>query len=214
MKITEKAKITLKRGLNKIFRVTNVEKLEAQREAMLELYNKSKDQLNELKASKKQKKEQLERKKTQLNKLNETNTRLLEEGKEEKLKQGFEFKKQVEHEIDVLNNSIKSYGSLIANLTSQLKSYKSKTDKIKNNIDELKAKAEFSKNVDKFKNTMRNLDCSNINDISDEIDKNYYKSELDLNDITESDKDVDSFVKDDDVDFEKYKESLKRKNKR
>ncbi len=212
MKIIEKLKIILNRILNKIFKVTNVEKLEAQRDAMQEMYDNSKEQLNELQASKKLKKEELDKKKKQLTKLETMNKELLEKGNDKKLKEGFEFKKQLDYEIELLENTIKSYTSLTTNLKQQLTTYKSKIDRIHNNIDALKAKAEFSESVDKFKETMKNLDCRDINDISNEIDKNYYKSEFDLNDLVKCDKKVEDFVNDDDSDFENYKKSLKKKS--
>ena len=214
MKIIEKVKITLKRILNSIFKVTNVEKLIAQKEAMERLYDESEDQLLELKGSLEVKQNELKNKKNKLERLNATNANLLKNGKEDKLKEGYSHKKQLEHEISLLTESVKSYKTLITNLTQQLSSYKIKIDKLRNNIDELKAKAEFSQSVNKFKTTMRNLDCENINDISNEIDKDYYKSEYALENIVKSDVDVDSFIAEDDADFEKYKKSLEKKSKK
>lgn len=214
MKIIEKVKITLKRILNSIFKVTNVEKLIAQKEAMERLYDESEDQLLELKGSLEVKQNELKNKKNKLDRLNVTNANLLKSGKEDRLKEGYNHKKQLEHEISLLTDSVKSYKTLIQNLTHQLSSYKVKIDKLRNNIDELKAKAEFSQSVDKFKTTMRNLDCENINDISNEIDKDYYKSEYALENIVKSDADVDSFIAEDDADFEKYKKSLEKKSKK
>lgn len=78
------------------------------------------------------------------------------------------------------------------------------TIKLKDKIDEIRMKEEFSKNMDKFSNTTSTIGDINIDEIMKEVQVDFNSSTMKLKDLKNTS--IDDVIKDDG--FEEYKNSL------
>lgn len=85
---------------------------------------------------------------------------------------------------------------LITQVESKVAIYETKIDSLFKNINILKSKAEFTENVNDFKNVIKKLGCKDIGDIKDQIDADFYTSEFELNEISKDEINVEQFTKD------------------
>lgn len=210
MNIFEKIKITTNRVLNNVFKVSNIETLNYQKEKMENILNKAIENLNNIKGKNKQKESLLARNKTNLkalvlisrdwNDVLKEKTSLKEEKDEatQELKKCYEFYEQTEKDNQLLKKQIEVNEKIIADIENKIELYRSKIIAIEKNIDVLEAKAEYAENIKNFKKISKTLKCDgDLKDISQKIDADYYAAEFDLQDLEKEEKesqDIQDFI--------------------
>ena len=214
MKKVDKIKVIYNKIFNKIFKVSSIEELEEQRNKMQKTLNQVQDEKNRLKGLLNVKRENLLDDKRKLKLIEEKIENYVNKNNTNKAQSGYELKIQLEKEIDRLVRDINAYSLIIKNTDKQIKIYETKINKIMNNIDELKAKEEFTNNAKKFRENMSSLECKDIKDITDEINRDYYAENYALEDIEKQDDEtIDNYIQDDENNFKKYVEKIQKKNK-
>lgn len=202
MKKLERIKIVWNRMFNKVFNVKNIEKLEAQKSEMEKVLQESKEELSKQKGKKKVIDDKIQEHKNDLEKLKETCKSIKEDEmmnkdiKNQKLKEGFDLYKKCEDELKVKEQQSELMDKLITQVEGKVAIYETKIDSLFKNINILKSKAEFTENVNDFKNVIKKLGCKDIGDIKDQIDADFYTSEFELNEISKDEINVEQFTKD------------------
>lgn len=211
MKKENQIKIVFNRIFNKIFKVSNIEMLVLQKEKMEKTLETVNEEKNRIKGLLKVKQQELAENEINLQKIEKKISTYVNKEQLDKAKQGYEYKIQTEKEINRLKRDLSAYNQIINNTEKQIKIYEAKISKISNNIDELKAKEEFTKNAQKFRKNMSSLECKDIKDITQEINKEYYAENFALEDIEKQDeKTIDTFIQQDENDFLEYVERIKK----
>ena len=211
MKKIKVLQIIFDRIFNKLFKVTSVEKLLKQREDMKNTLHGVEETRNNLHGSIVAKRIELSTAKNQLKEVENKIAEYVKKDNEKKAEEGYAYKIQLEKEIKRLQLSIESNEKILKQTEKQIAIYEKKITQISNNIDELKAKEEFTKNANEFKNNMRALDCEDIKDITDEINKDYYAQSFALDKMADDEKTIDEYIDQDKDGFKKYVDKIRKK---
>ena len=202
MKKLERVKIVWNRMFNKVFNVKNIEKLEAQKDEMERILIDSKGELSRQKGKKQVIDDKIEEYKKDLEKLKETCKSIKEDEimnkdiKNQKLKEGFDLYKKCEDELKIKEQQSELMNKLITQVENKINVYEAKINSLFKNISILRSKAEFTENVNDFKNVIKKLGCKDVGDIKDQIDAEFYSSEFELDDISKDETSVEQFTKD------------------
>lgn len=211
MKKIKVLQIIFDRIFNKLFKITSVEKLLKQREDMKNTLHGVEETRNSLHGSITAKRIELSTAKNQLKEVENKIAEYVKKDNEKKAEEGYTYKIQLEKEIKRLQLSIESNEKILKQTEKQIAIYEKKITQISNNIDELKAKEEFTKNANEFKNNMRALDCEDIKDITDEINKDYYAQSFALDKMADDEKTIDEYIDQDKDGFKKYVDKIRKK---
>ena len=211
MKKLKVLQIIFDRIFNKLFKVTSVEKLLKQREDMKNTLHNVEETRNGLHGSIQTKKIELTKTKSQLKEVELKIAEYIKKDNDKKAEEGYTYKIQLEKEIKRLQISIDANEKILKQTEKQIAIYEKKITQISNNIDELKAKEEFTRNANEFKNNMRALDCEDIKDITDEINKDYYAQSFALDKIADDEKTIDEYIDQDKEGFKKYVDKIRKK---
>lgn len=172
-----------KRIIEKVFKVDNVEKLEAQEEKMTEVLNSSKEQLNQLKAEMDVSQREIDTKKNE----NEQLIRLCKNKKDtisdEEMRNIYRLYERQNSEIKNKETALLLTKKLLEQCQAQVETYNDRIGEISKNISVLRVKNDYTENVKKFKNVAKDLKVKDAKDLEREIEVDFVAAEYDLQDI-------------------------------
>lgn len=172
-----------KRVIEKVFKVNNVEKLQAQEEKMTEVLNASKEDLNQLKAEIDVSEREIEKSKNELEQL----IRLCKNKKDiisdEEMRNIYRLYERQESEIKNKETALVLTRKLLEQCEAQVETYTDRIGEITKNISILKVKNDYAENVKKFKNVAKDLKVKDAKDLEREIEVDFAAAEYDLQDM-------------------------------
>ncbi len=172
-----------KRIIEKVFKVDNVEKLEAQEEKMTEILNSSKEQLNQLKAEMDVSQKEIDVKKNE----NEQLIRLCKNKKDtisdEEMRNIYRLYERQNSEIKNKETALALTRKLLEQCETQVETYTDRIGEISKNISVLRVKNDYTENVKKFKNVAKDLKVKDAKDLEREIEVDFVAAEYDLQDM-------------------------------
>lgn len=172
-----------KRVIEKVFKVNNVEKLQAQEEKMTEVLNASKEDLNQLKAEIDVSEREIEKGKNELEQL----IRLCKNKKDiisdEEMRNIYRLYERQESEIKNKETALVLTRKLLEQCEAQVETYTDRIGEITKNISILKVKNDYTENVKKFKNVAKDLKVKDAKDLEREIEVDFAAAEYDLQDM-------------------------------
>ena len=172
-----------KRIIEKVFKVNNVEKLEAQEEKMTAVLNTSKEQLNQLKAEIDVSQREIDTKKNE----NEQLIRLCKNKRDtisdEEMKNIYRLYERQESEIKNKETALALTRKLLEQCETQVETYTDRISEITKNISVLRVKNDYVENVKKFKNVAKDLKVKDAKDLEREIEVDFVAAEYDLQDM-------------------------------
>ena len=183
MKLLNRIQIVGKRIIEKVFKVNNVEKLEAQEEKMTAVLNTSKEQLNQLKAEIDVSQREIDTKKNE----NEQLIRLCKNKRDtisdEEMKNIYRLYERQESEIKNKETALALTRKLLEQCETQVETYTDRISEITKNISVLRVKNDYVENVKKFKNVAKDLKVKDAKDLEREIEVDFVAAEYDLQDM-------------------------------
>ena len=195
MKILNRIQIVGKRVIEKVFKVNNVEKLQAQEEKMNEVLNTSKEDLNQLKAEIAISEKEIEKGKNELEQL----VRLCKNKKdtisEEEMRNIYRLYERQESEIKNKETALGLTRKLLEQCEAQVETYTDRISEISKNISILKVKNDYAENVKKFKNVARDLKVKDAKDLEREIEVDFAAAEYDLQDMKAEDMSIEKVLR-------------------
>ena len=172
-----------KRIIEKVLKVDNVEKLEAQEEKMTAVLNASKEQLNQLKAEIDVSQREIDTKKNE----NEQLIRLCKNKRDtisdEELKNIYRLYERQESEIKNKETALALTRKLLEQCETQVETYTDRIGEITKNISVLRVKNDYAENVKRFKNVAKDLKVKDAKDLEREIEVDFVAAEYDLQDM-------------------------------
>lgn len=172
-----------KRIIEKVFKVNNVEKLQAQEEKMTEVLNASKEQLNQLKAEIDVSQREIDTKKNE----NEQLIRLCKNKRDtisdEEMRNIYRLYERQESEIKNKETALVLTKKLLEQCETQVETYNDRIGEITKNISVLKVKNDYAENVKRFKNVAKDLKVKDAKDLEREIEVDFAAAEYDLQDM-------------------------------
>ena len=179
MKLLNRIQIVGKRIIEKVFKVNNVEKLEAQEEKMTAVLNTSKEQLNQLKAEIDVSQKEIDTKKNE----NEQLIRLCKNKRDtisdEEMKNIYRLYERQESEIKNKETALALTRKLLEQCETQVETYTDRIGEITKNISVLRVKNDYAENVKKFKNVAKDLKVKDAKDLEREIEVDFVAAEYD-----------------------------------
>lgn len=195
MKKMERVGIKFNKWFNEVFKVTNVEKLEAQRVKMENVLDKAKEELYRVMGRNKVKEEELADTQENIAELLKIAAAVKEEQDNDKLQTAYKLYQGEESKANALTQAIAANKTMIKAIEDKIKIYDNKISLIEKNIDILRQKEEYSENIKSFKAVLKELDCGSIKDISKQIEEDFKIAEFQLEDIKNQDSQtVEEFV--------------------
>lgn len=184
-----------KRIIEKVFKVNNVEKLEAQEEKMTAVLNTSKEQLNQLRAEIAVSEKEILNGKAELEQL----IRLCKNKKDtiddEELKSIYRLYERQNSEIKSKETALELTKKLQAQVESQVETYTDRIGDITKNISVLKVKNDYTENVKRFKNVAKDLKVKDAKDLEREIEVDFAAAEFDLEDMKAEDLTIEKVLR-------------------
>lgn len=197
MKLLNRIQIVGKRAIEKIFRVNNIEKLEAQEEKMTGVLNTSKEQLNQLKAEISVSRLEIVKKRAELEQLIKLCKNKKNVINEDEMKTIYKLYERQENEIKNKETAIALTEKLLSQCEAQVETYTDRIGEISKNISILKIKNDYAESVKKFKNVAKDLKVKDAKDLAREIEVDFAAAELDLEDIKAEDLTIEKVLKQD-----------------
>lgn len=195
MKILNRIQIVGKRVIEKIFKVDNIEKLQAQEEKMNEVLNTSKEDLNQLKAEIAISEKEIEKGKNELEQL----VRLCKNKKDtisdEEMRNIYRLYERQESEIKNKETALGLTRKLLEQCEAQVETYTDRIGEISKNISILKVKNDYAENVKKFKNVAKDLKVKDAKDLEREIEVDFAAAEYDLQDMKAEDMSIEKVLR-------------------
>lgn len=184
-----------KRIIEKVFKVNNVEKLEAQEEKMTAVLNTSKEQLNQLKAEIDVSQKEIDTKKNE----NEQLIRLCKNKRDtisdEEMKNIYRLYERQESEIKNKETALALTRKLLEQCETQVETYTDRIGEITKNISVLRVKNDYAENVKKFKNVAKDLKVKDAKDLEREIEVDFVAAEYDLQDMKAEEMTIEKVLK-------------------
>ena len=195
MKLLNRIQIVGKRIIEKVFKVNNVEKLEAQEEKMTAVLNTSKEQLNQLKAEIDVSQKEIDTKKNE----NEQLVRLCKNKRDtisdEEMKNIYRLYERQESEIKNKETALALTRKLLEQCETQVETYTDRIGEITKNISILRVKNDYAENVKKFKNVAKDLKIKDAKDLEREIEVDFAAAEFDLEDMKAEDLTIEKVLR-------------------
>lgn len=184
-----------KRIIEKVLKVDNVEKLEAQEEKMTAVLNTSKEQLNQLKAEIDVSQKEIDTKKNE----NEQLVRLCKNKRDiisdEEMKNIYRLYERQESEIKNKETALALTRKLLEQCEAQVETYTDRIGEITKNISVLRVKNDYAENVKKFKNVAKDLKVKDAKDLEREIEVDFVAAEYDLQDMKAEEMTIEKVLK-------------------
>ena len=194
MKLLNRIQIVGKRIIEKVFKVDNIEKLEAQEEKMTAVLNTSKAQLNQLKAEIDVSQREIDTKKNE----NEQLIRLCKNKRDiisdEEMKNIYRLYERQESEIKNKETALVLTKKLLEQCEAQVETYTDRIAEITKNISVLKVKNDYAENVKKFKNVAKDLKVKDAKDLEREIEVDFAAAEYELEDMKAEDMTIEKVL--------------------
>ena len=184
-----------KRIIEKIFKVNNVEKLEAQEEKMTAVLNTSKEQLNQLKAEIAVSEKEILNGKAELEQLIRLCKNKKDTINDEELKSIYRLYERQNSEIKSKETALELTKKLQAQVESQVETYTDRIGDITKNISVLKVKNDYAENVKRFKNVAKDLKVKDAKDLEREIEVDFAAAEFDLEDMKAEDLTIEKVLR-------------------
>ena len=184
-----------KRIIEKVLKVDNIEKLEAQEEKMTAVLNASKEQLNQLKAEIDVSQREIDTKKNE----NEQLIRLCKNKRDtisdEEMKNIYRLYERQESEIKSKETALALTKKLLEQCEIQVDTYTDRIGEITKNISILKVKNDYTENVKKFKNVAKDLKVKDAKDLEREIEVDFAAAEYDLQDMKDEEISIEKVLR-------------------
>lgn len=189
-----RVQIVGKRIIEKVFKVDNIEKLEAQEEKMTAVLNTSKEQLNQLKAEIDVSQREIDTKKNE----NEQLIRLCKNKRDtisdEEMKNIYRLYERQESEIKNKETALVLTKKLLEQCETQVETYTDRIGEITKNISIMKVKNDYTENVKKFKNVAKDLKVKDAKDLEREIEVDFAAAEYELEDMKAEDMTIEKVL--------------------
>ena len=184
-----------KRIIEKIFKVNNIEKLEAQEEKMTAVLNTSKEQLNQLKAEIAVSEKEILNGKAELEQLIRLCKNKKDTINDEELKSIYRLYERQNSEIKSKETALELTKKLQTQVESQVETYTDRIGDITKNISVLKVKNDYAENVKRFKNVAKDLKVKDAKDLEREIEVDFAAAEFDLEDMKAEDLTIEKVLR-------------------
>lgn len=181
--------------MEKILKVDNVEKLQAQEVKMTEVLNTSKEQLNQLKAEIAVSEKEIVKGKAELEQLIRLCKNKKDTISDEEMKNIYRLYERQESEIKNKETALVLTKKLLEQCETQVETYTDRIAEITKNISVLKVKNDYAENVKKFKNVAKDLKVKDAKDLEREIEVDFVAAEFDLEDMKAEEMSIEKVLK-------------------
>ena len=181
--------------MEKILKVDNVEKLQAQEIKMTEVLNTSKEQLNQLKAEIAVSEKEIAKGKAELEQLIRLCKNKKDTISDEEMKNIYRLYERQESEIKNKETALVLTKKLLEQCEVQVETYTDRIAEITKNISVLKVKNNYAENVKKFKNVAKDLKVKDAKDLEREIEVDFVAAEFDLEDMKAEEMSIEKVLK-------------------
>lgn len=181
--------------MEKILKVDNVEKLQAQEVKMTEVLNTSKEQLNQLKAEIVVSEKEIAKGKAELEQLIRLCKNKKDTISDEEMKNIYRLYERQESEIKNKETALVLTKKLLEQCEVQVETYTDRIAEITKNISVLKVKNDYAENVKKFKNVAKDLKVKDAKDLEREIEVDFVAAEFDLEDMKAEEMSIEKVLK-------------------
>lgn len=181
--------------MEKILKVDNVEKLQAQEVKMTEVLNTSKEQLNQLKAEIAVSEKEIVKGKAELEQLIRLCKNKKDTISDEEMKNIYRLYERQESEIKNKETALVLTKKLLEQCETQVEIYTDRIAEITKNISVLKVKNDYAENVKKFKNVAKDLKVKDAKDLEREIEVDFVAAEFDLEDMKAEEMSIEKVLK-------------------
>lgn len=181
--------------MEKILKVDNVEKLQAQEVKMTEVLNTSKEQLNQLKAEIAVSEKEIAKGKAELEQLIRLCKNKKDTISDEEMKNIYRLYERQESEIKNKETALVLTKKLLEQCEVQVETYTDRIAEITKNISVLKVKNDYAENVKKFKNVAKDLKVKDAKDLEREIEVDFVAAEFDLEDMKAEEMSIEKVLK-------------------
>ena len=181
--------------MEKILKVDNVEKLQAQEVKMTEVLNTSKEQLNQLKAEIAVSEKEIVKGKAELEQLIRLCKNKKDTISDEEMKNIYRLYERQESEIKNTETALVLTKKLLEQCETQVETYTDRIAEITKNISVLKVKNDYAENVKKFKNVAKDLKVKDAKDLEREIEVDFVAAEFDLEDMKAEEMSIEKVLK-------------------
>lgn len=181
--------------MEKILKVDNVEKLQAQEVKMTEVLNTSKEQLNQLKAEIAVSEKEIVKGKAELEQLIRLCKNKKDTISDEEMKNIYRLYERQESETKNKETALVLTKKLLEQCETQVETYTDRIAEITKNISVLKVKNDYAENVKKFKNVAKDLKVKDAKDLEREIEVDFVAAEFDLEDMKAEEMSIEKVLK-------------------